>query len=686
MKLNYGDPGRDRRGSDTANGHRRKGSRKGLIAGAGLLMAFSSVPALVCNASAKGPKPADSAPAQREDAEQPPKKPAPPSAAPENKPSSDPERGTIVLDTVDSNILELGPDRKPGTRSARQQAGVVRHNIHTRPFSLKMRSEYDDPALAATSHHADISGKRRKIHLNHNWDLGGSVYVNEASHAVFGSVRYRDLAKLDAGNMWFGEQAAPFMRLLFRPELNVWRFKGAYYGSVAGVGYLPDSFYTSHSLGLGFNYPFKLDSSNKSRRLITRLGMVGGFAMSMPNFQDMYYNLITGASLQLTGYPNKRFDYMLYGLTTFFAAAADPMKTAYAGYYEPRFQHAEIGGQARIFDDYTLRFFGNVGGLMDRIGFRGTWTVDFSKKVGADLWLGLGATHWSDHIGGRWDPMVMVGATVVIGSSKGINSTNTTRYEHLQSGGVRYAETSLPTRENPGPYSFGRSGDPDVDTLINEAKRRITSTASFDDFVASYNDASQDDVFAAARFLGAFLQQVAYAHKVKDDLYNTNVFSSEVIRVASATNQTMYDYMKEYVQWYQTHNSGDQMPERLQKGIAICSGIHWLMASFLHANGVPSLVASVNTPKGPHMVTIAMTKDRTRILDYGNVYGTEANTLDEAIRFYGRNRGAPTFQSQLYRAGGSYLGTYTTSEGRLLHGTIGIENEDILRREFLGVR
>ena len=78
--------------------------------------------------------------------------------------------------------------------------------------------------------------------------------------------------------------------------------------------------------------------------------------------------------------------------------------------------------------------------------------------------------------------------------------------------------------------------------------------------------------------------------------------------------------------------------------------------------------------------------DKT-LVDSGRFYPPEvAKKPKERLRFYGQNHQAPTFQSQLYRADGTYIGTYDTAEGRLLHNATGIINADILRTEFLGVR
>jgi hypothetical protein len=326
-----------------------------------------------------------------------------------------------------------------------------------------------------------------------------------------------------------------------------------------------------------------------------------------------------------------------------------------------------------------------MGGPYNRYGLRGTWTVDISDTVEGDLWAAGGITHWDELLGNRIDPMVMVGASVVWGG-KTINSTNTSRYEHLQNGGVSFAETHFPDAEHPGPYGFGRSGDATWDEPVNQAKERIMDASSFEAFKNSYRNASDEDKIMAARFLGAFMVQVAYANDAKDALYDADLFNPEVKKVAAATNETIFTYMKEYVEWYSSHGSNSELPAHLKSGIAMCGGIHWLMADFLNSNGIPTVVATVNTPKGPHFVAIAQPSGSTELLDYGRSYKTGPDAVDETLRFYGRNNGAPTFQSQIFGPDGGYKYTLVTSEGRLLHQTLGIVNEEVLKRDFLGVK
>jgi hypothetical protein len=517
----------------------------------------------------------------------------------------------------------------------------------------------------------DMNGRVRHITLDNSWDIGGNVYSNEAGSAIYASIRFKRLLRLDGGNFWFGEQPAPFATLSVKPELTLGNVKGLYYGRVSTLGNMPSYIYSSHALGLGISQPF---GAAKDWRL--RIGIVGGAAVSFPAYDDIYSSISAGVSVS---YKN----WLLYSAPTFYWAANTPMQTAYVGYYKPRFQSIESGLQATI-GDYTGRIYADIGMLKNTYAFRASRSIDFKNNVSGDIWAGTGLTRWNDALGGQYVWSAMFGMTFVIGGEH-INSTNTMRYEHIQAGGVAQAQTDIPSKQNPGPYGYGRSGNADWDAQVNDAKNRMLGASSFDGFTRSYAGSSQDQVINTARFIGAFMQQVAYSNGAMNALNQTKFFDPEVIKVASTNNDNMLYYLQKYVNWYNTHSPGDQLPDDLRNGIAICAGIHSLMADFMRANGVPTLVASVNTRNGPHVIAIAMPKDKTVLLDYGNAYTTPANTFDQTLRFYGQQRGAPTFQSQLFNQDG-YMGTYVTPEGRLLHQTIGVYTPMILFRNFLGVR
>jgi len=605
---------------------------------------------------------------------------------PQSQPSGTEETPSSNEDGTETHPEEATEDGEaPGQLDMfpHDESPLFFHNFDLAEPMGEPRSEYEDPALSPSPVEVDITGQPRDIPNDNSWDLGGNIVGNEAGTAVFASFAYRDLLELRGGNIWFGPLAAPFGTVFVRPELDLWRFKLTYYGTLSGVGGLPSYLFSSHSASIGFSYPFSLDSADQNRQLWLRFGAVGGGAFDYPMFSDIYFNLTAGISLQLTGCPNSGYAFLVYGMSTFYAAAPDPMKTAYIGYYDLQWQNAETGFQMRVEDDYSLRFFANLGSLNNRYGIRGTWTVDFGE-VQADLWITGGVTHWPNLLGyWRVDPMVMIGATLVV-VGEDVNSSNTSSYGHLQDAGEDFAETDI-ARRGTGVRGFGESGDPTYDVPINEAKRRITDADSFADFAASYHGRSVADLLLVARFLGGFMHDTAYANDAQEAMFNVRIFDEAVQRIGSATTDDMFGFMQQYINWYDTHGPDEQLPDNLRSGIAVCAGIHWLIAEFLRENDINALVISVNTPHGPHVITAAQLSDRTALIDYGSLYLSGPGTLDEAIRFYGRNNGAPTFNMQVFDEDG-YLATYITSEGRLLHQTLGLDNEQILQVEILDVR
>ncbi|MEM4272216.1 MAG: hypothetical protein QXH30_01375, partial [Candidatus Bilamarchaeaceae archaeon] len=459
------------------------------------------------------------------------------------------------------------------------------------------------------------------------------------------------------------------------PYVNIWNFKIGYYGTAAFIANMPSWVYSSHSAGLGYSQPI-----GDNFRL--RMGGIIGGALSYPTWDDTYFNLSAGLSMEIW----KMF--LLYGNPTFYFAAEDPIKTAYVGYYRPRFQDLEVGAQVAL-DEYTIRLFANIGligddyGIYNKYGFRGTRTFAVEQSMEMDLWLSLGMTQWSGQISGRIDPLVMVGATLVVGGET-INSSNALRYSHVQDMTWEQAKTDIPNSKHPGPYGFGHSGDPYYDVPINETKERILNSATFEEFKNGYGGAlSEDEVIVRARFLGAFLQKVAYANNAYDSMVNGNIFDGEIQRIASADEELIFQYLKSYVKWYSEHGSNAPLPPELQNGIAVCAGIHWIMAEFMRANGVKSIVRQVNTPDGMHVIAIADLKGRAVLLDYGKML--EASDIDHATYLYGQMNGSPTFQSQTFGEKG-YIGTEVTPAGRLLHDAVGLDNPEILKKDYLGVR
>lgn len=593
---------------------------------------------------------------------------------------------------ADGNSQQSPENEENGTYSGEnvQQAPTIPPDTFFRANFLDFQpmgqpiSSYQDTQTAPSAG-SDISESETRIRLDNDFSIGGSVIGNPAANAILVDAAYRNLVELRAGNIWFYDMPAPFGNLRFTPQAELWRFKLKYFGTLTGMYNMPSYIYSSHSGLLAFSYPIQLDSSDQSRQFWIRLGAVGGGALSYPKWDDIYFNLATGLSFQLTSYPRRGFDYLLYAMVLCNAAAETPPQSLYIGNYGLRYQNVEFGFQARIFDDYTLLAFGKLDMLFNEVGFRGTWSWTAGENVQARLWVAAGARQWDNLLGGDWEPSVGLGATLVYGGDN-INSSNTTSYVHDENTSLESAEMEL--SRNTGIHGFGRSGDPRWDIPINRAKTRILTSDSFEDFVSTYPDAGSeaevDDLIDAALFFTAFLGDEAYATDAMEAMFNLRIFDEEVQRVANAGLNDIFLWMKTYINWRASHPAGDPLPDELRGGIAVCAGIHWFAAEFLSRHGIPAVAMSVNSQGGAHVVLAAYPPGAGAfIISYGDKYG--GKNVRQALFQYSRHEGSVTPNVQMWVPGEGYHGTYITPEGRALHYIIGVDNEDVLRQEALGV-
>lgn len=595
---------------------------------------------------------------------------APPRENPESRsPYERPEDAPTNPDASPYTEEENALPPEPGER-------LIYTNFEFQPLGIP-RSAYDDSQSQLFSP-AQIS-PRSGISDN-SWDMGGALISNEAGMGIRAHASYRDLASIIGGNVWLNGIAVPFGGIIVTPEVNFWRFGLKYFGTLNGVGNLPSYLFSSHAAAFRFSYPFQLDSSNETRALKLSLGMSGGGAFDYPNFMDYHFNMVPGISLRLNGYPDSRFSYALYALSTFYFCAPTPPETAYIGRFEPFFQHAEVGFTARIFQDFNIGAFAQFGGLDNVYAFRGSWDWNVNNLVHGILFLELGADHSTGPFEDVFGPFLAIGARITYGGEH-MNSTNTSSYSNRGDFTTEDAQIIIPGRGS-GLYGFGRSGDASWDVPINQAKSRILSSSSFEEFAASYKDASFEEKLKVAQFLTAFLGQVAYANGVPEALFNGDIFNSELERVASASLDDMLSWMQSYISWYNSHSPSDPLPEELKNGIAVCAGIHWLAARFFAENGIDAAaVGGINTSGGPHVVTVIRNEGKYILIDYGNIY--QANDFRSVLREYGRARGIPSFRVYVFGPD-HFVGVERTAEGRLMEAVIGLDNEQITRGWVLG--
>ncbi len=228
--------------------------------------------------------------------------------------------------------------------------------------------------------------------------LGGKVIANEAGSSISGIGEYKDLGGVNFGAIMFGEVVAPYVNLKLTPGIVKKGFKVRYYGNLTFTQ-LNSWLYTSHSLGVGY--------SHQDEQFGISTGIIGGGALSYPKFDDIYFNLMCGAAINI-----KQMVYF-YTVAKSYFAAGNAMQSAYALYYGPHFQGIEVGGVLKIKEMYA-NVFADFDAVQNKYGMKLGTIIDFTDNVKGHVWVGAGATQWREGLGGGASFMAMAGIKLFI--------------------------------------------------------------------------------------------------------------------------------------------------------------------------------------------------------------------------------------------------------------------------------
>ncbi len=521
--------------------------------------------------------------------------------------------------------------------------------------------------LFAASHYIKPSLARPdEVEISRNVNVHTKIYANEAGSSVTVGGFYKDFVGLEGGMIYFNNfNAYPLLLLSGNPSHTFTFGENEEYGSL-GLLYqgrlaltnINSTLYTSHSFGVGYSIPVKDFRFSLG-------GLVTG-STSYPLFDATYLNLVPGISVD--------WKHLLFFYTTmnFYLAAPDPMKTAYIGYYDLRYQNVKFGLDA-TWKGYTLETFFVLDSILSQFGVGFLRAVNLGSLKG-NIWISGGIGQWTKKLGGDME-FVMSGGITLFMPGQVVDTHHRVEVDRITLGGMPGIETDINTQPDKRPLT------PSEKVYGEKAQKNLLAAKTFDNFTGMYKNASVDEKIWVARWLGRTLGDVAYSYDVLDKLTNFKFFDPDVKKVASAGYQDIFAYLQAYSAYYQAHGTYKGMPEDLKKGIAICAGIHSLMAEFLRQNGVNALAVSVATRRGLHVVTLIPQKGKTMILDYGDLVRVNG-PADEAIRLFGSREIAPTFYSQMF-SGDGYIGTLETPEGTLLKKTIGVDSQRALENRLL---
>lgn len=497
------------------------------------------------------------------------------------------------------------------------------------------------------------------------FDLGVNTFSTESGASSFyaqASLPY--WFSLRTGVMWFPADAfdevnfAPFGTFMFTPEFYSHGVRGGSYTSVSGA-MLNSELFAFQSFGLGFE--------RKTGEFALRGAGVFGGAFAYPHFDLMYADLRIGASLEWQG------RVLVYGALSFFAAADSAAQTAYIGYYRPRFQSLDIGIEGRI-NQWNI----GVEGTYDVVRSGLTATVERTLTIGqfnnGSVWASLGFAKWADALAGNsWELAVLAGVELSFNGSR-MNSTSSSRFEHLHGGGVSQAEMDL---DNP---LVNRTV---IDPLASRVEHDLVGATSMEDFSSRYEASSVDELIMVGRIL-THRANLLYSYAAADALSSFRFFDPEVQRIAGMSYDDVLGYLGASLLHLNTYGNLDNLPEYLANGIGMCTMIHDFGAAFLRSRGLHAITTSVNTDSIPHVVMIVMSQDSTILVDYGDEFRARPHSFDEVLRLYGMYRGAMVLRTQMFDD--ELIGVFTSSEGRVVIHTLGFDNLDILFDRYLGRR
>lgn len=529
------------------------------------------------------------------------------------------------------------------------------------PFRSKPALAQEEPADFCTVEDCASKKEVKNVWIDSDINLGGHFASNETGAAVSGIADYKGMVGLNFGYLsYYGGVQTPFLLFKATPNIDINGFKLYYNGSLM-FARINSFLYTYQGVGVGYNAKLPHD-------LKLNFGATAGGALGYPKFDNIHFKMMFGTSF---GWKD---NVTVYGIVETYFAADTAIKTSYALNYRPKFQSVEAG-----FVGKYKRVFGVVFAKYDVIqsiyGAKAGATIEFTDRVVGNLWMGGGVSRYTNELAGTLNFMLLAGLRVNIKSY--INTDWQMSHEQYGPGGT----PMLPVIDSP-PY-YG-----EITPYDSQAKSNVIGIDNFEDFSESYSDASKEELMATARWLSRTIEQIGYDLKSMDDLMQMKFFSPRIQWIADTSYQDIYHYTHAYLTLMEVYGSYDNIPEDLRNqlgsGIAMCTGIHSLTAKFLNDNGIHAIAASVNAPGGGHVITLGMTKDNTFIIDYGDYYETDPNSMAKILETYAIFNGIPTFYSQMFGDKG-YIGTYKTDAARLLEKVMENDQEDHMKSFILAI-
>ncbi len=204
----------------------------------------------------------------------------------------------------------------------------------------------------------------------------------------------------------------------------------------------------------------------------------------------------------------------------------------------------------------------------------------------------------------------------------------------------------------------------------------LKDSTNLSEFVNKLNGMSVDSRIKYMAMFAQILEEKGYAYTTLNDLLHGHFFSNSVKQIANTDVFEIYEKIRTLIMGGHLSNND----------IAVCGGIHELVAYALAQTGLKTYTFTNNSKWGKHVVALANNGNDWYIINYGEIIkANNPRSLIRLMQTYSRDQGnIPQFSVMLYDGKTrKFVGKIILPEMKLILGAGGMDTPEIQRLNTL---
>ena len=510
--------------------------------------------------------------------------------------------------------------------------------------------------------------------------LGARIVAREGGIAPEASISYGPI-KLAGGaisfpaldkNYGYGTFSAGFGKAFRHIDL---RYKGALtYGALGTKNMI-----TAHHVGTSIKF-----SIGKAK-----LRFAAGIT-PLASYEPVYIESQWGTGASLT-FLNRFTPYAMAGGRF---SSGKPIHAKTYEYLVPRYENLLVGAQY-IFRQKTQKpIKARIEAELTPFYKGGLANISFSGK-GWSLGLGAGARKWHDDLfAGKAEPVFKAmfsydfdfGKRVGAKAQVDVEQTTFETYRGSVDKGIDYQKQSLTdivAKDVPGRHdssTFPVFLYADASAIPKEIQDSIFNTrnslVSFfgNDFLDALSRGYMDDLANAS--IGLSVREKIVRASFLADMMKNLTYDPDydaIGRPRDVYGKGPEQFLTDMQEVIHRTSAGREISGWLNPKTS-CNEIHATATAYLRKSGVKAFTVSTATAGWNwHVISAAVGDDGLYLIDYGDIYKTKKYDLGLLLQSYAKEKGQAILGSYIF-TDKDYLGLYTTPQGELIKGVVGIEH------------